>query len=454
MTSALCGLENMATDRYAQSCGLSNGFLRAGIDDVGHSGHRPCFSPSFEISKSAHLPAMKRPFRSSIETLECRIAPAILVNGPNLLGSGNPATGEMSLGDNSVTLVKVLAGQIIVWYQDGNIASVSFGPGANFQITGDVLGDIVGNLGADGRLSDSDGDPVNGEDGNVLLPNDLAGLKTTQFATQKGGFRYLITGGAAANLNISGQIEGIYTGDGVFDADSDALVAGSVVSSIGFDVNPLTAGPQDDFTFTKATSQMKAGAGLKNAVIGIGKELEVFTGSGNPGRAVPDPLKPGAPGGDIVNITIKSAFLDANSNGSTPSYQLKAGSGGDGKTGGKGGDIATVIEESSVGSVFFTAGNGGGGSGGKGGDGGSLRLLEMRSDSTRYEFHAGNGGDGAPAGAGGSLATSNFTNLTTTGGIIRTADFTGDGVDDLLIVDTATGNMVIMKNDACCLKSK
>lgn len=390
---------------------------------------------------------MKRPFRSSIEPLESRIAPAILVNGPNLLGTGNPATGEMSLGDNNLTLVKVTAGQIIVWYQDGDISSVSFGQGANFQITGDVLGDIVGNLGANGRLSDSDGDPVNGEDGNILLPNDLVGLKTTQFSTQKGGFRYLITGGSAANLNINGQIEGIYTGDGAFDAESDAQDAGDVVSSVGFDVNPLTAGIQNEFTFTKATAQMKAGAGLKNAVIGIGKELEIFTGGGNPSGAAPDPLKAGAPGGDIANITIKSAFLDAQSNGSTPSYQLKTGGGGDGKTGGKGGDIATVVEESSVGSVFFNAGNGGAGSGGKGGNGGSLRLLEMRSDSTRYEFHAGNGGSGAPAGAGGSIITSNFTNLTSTGGIIRAADFTGDGADDLLIVDTATGKMVIMEND-------
>ncbi len=403
------------------------------------------------MSKSVYSQVMKhtpkRTFRPSIEPLESRIAPAILVNGPNLLGAGNPATGEMSLGDNSVTLVKVLTGQVIVWYQDGNIASVSFGQGANFEIHGDVLGDIVGNLGPDGRLSDLDGDPVNGEDGNILLPNDLAGLKMLQFATQKGGFRYLITGGGAGNLNINGQIEGIYTGDGVFDTDSDALNLGSVVSSIGFDVNPLTAGVQDDFTFTKATSLMKAGASVRNAVIGIGKELEIFTGGGNPSGAVPDPLKAGAPGGDIVNLTIKSAFLDTLSSGSTPSYQLKSGSGGDGKTGGKGGDIATVIEESSVGSVFYTAGNGGAGSGGKGGEGGSLRLLEMRSDSTRYEFHAGNGGNGAPAGAGGSIITSNFTNLTTTGGIVRAADFTGDGVDDLLIVDSATGKMVIMQND-------
>lgn len=390
---------------------------------------------------------MKRPIRSSIEPLESRIAPAILVNGPNLLGTGNPATGEMSLGDNNVTLVKVFSGQIIVWYQDGDIASVSFGQGANFEIRGDVKGDIVGNLGLNGRLSDLDGDPVNGEDGNILLPNDLAGLKTTQFATQKGGFRYLITGGSAANLNINGQIEGIYTGDGAFDTDSDALNTGNVVSGIGFDVNPLTAGVQNDFTFTKTTAQMKPGASLKNAVIGIGKELQIFTGSGNPSGAVPDPLKAGAPGGDIANITIKSAFLDAQSNGSTPSYFLKTGSGGDGKTGGKGGDITTVVEETSVGSVFFTAGDGGAGSGGKGGNGGSLRLLEMRSDSTRYEFHAGNGGNGAPAGAGGSIITSNFTNLTTTGGIIRAADFTEDGADDLIIVDTATGKMVIMKND-------
>ena len=52
-----------------------------------------------------------------VETLESRVAPAILVNGGNLLGGdGNPTTGETSSGGNTVTLIKVLSGQALVFY--------------------------------------------------------------------------------------------------------------------------------------------------------------------------------------------------------------------------------------------------------------------------------------------------------------------------------------------------
>jgi len=63
-----------------------------------------------------------RPFekfsaRNFIEPLEARIAPALLVNGANLLGgSGHPTTGETSVGGNSLTLVTVASGEAIVWY--------------------------------------------------------------------------------------------------------------------------------------------------------------------------------------------------------------------------------------------------------------------------------------------------------------------------------------------------
>src|SRR4051812_17192766 len=93
---------------------------------------------------------------SSIEALESRIAPALLVNGANLLGGSSPSVGETSAGGNSVPLVHVISGQAIVWYQDGHILGISVGPNANLEIQGDVQGDIIANLTAAGRLSDSD----------------------------------------------------------------------------------------------------------------------------------------------------------------------------------------------------------------------------------------------------------------------------------------------------------
>ena len=109
-----------------------------------------------KLARSSAVPARS----SHVEPLESRIAPAVLVNGANLLGgAGNDNVGEMSLGDHSVTLVKVNAGQVVVWYQDGVLESISFGDGANFEVLGDV-GEIIGNLGANGHLSDSDSNPL------------------------------------------------------------------------------------------------------------------------------------------------------------------------------------------------------------------------------------------------------------------------------------------------------
>lgn len=384
---------------------------------------------------------------SHVEPLESRIAPAVLVNGPNLLGgSGNPTIGEMSLGDNSVTLVKVTSGQVLVWYNDGDITSISFGDGAAFEILGDVA-DIVGNLGANGRLSDSDNDPLNGEDGNVLLQNDLAGLKISPFGPAKGSARHVITGGSISNVRVAGQLEGLYAGDGAFHVESDAQDSGSVVINVGLDTNPLLIGAQTQFSFSESSAVMKGGASIKNVTIGIGKELELIAGNGSPTGAV-TPTAAGVAGGSIENFTLDSAFVDLTSDPSTSSYRLIAGDGGSGKTGGAGGSISKITDDKSGGIVIFKAGDGGAGLSAKGGDGGSIRLLEMRSDSSHYQMQAGHGGSGAPGGAGGSIVTGNFINLSPSGGIVKAGDFNGDGAEDVLVVDSSTGNMVVMLHDA------
>jgi hypothetical protein len=388
---------------------------------------------------------MKTPafIHSPLEVLEDRIAPALLVNGANLLGgAGNPSTGETSVGENAVTLVKVLSGQALVWYDDGNIEAISFGPNTSLEITGNVLGDLVGNLRADGTLSDSDADPLNGEDGSRLLANNLVGLKTLPLGSQKGSVHHIITGGAVSGLTINGAIEGVYAGDGAFRPESDLLAGGQVVSTTGtLDINPVEFGTQTTFTFTKAGSDLRAGASISSLKIADAPALQLIAGSGNPTGAVFTGAGPA--GGSIVGVTIESAYVPAGSPANTPSYTLIAGDGANGKTGGAGGAIDRIVEKASFGPVLVQSGAGGDGNGGAGGNGGAISNLDLQSNSARYTVTAGDGGDGAPAGAGGKLSNNNFSNRTPVSGLVLAADFTGDGKDDVLVIDAATGQMIV-----------
>lgn len=385
---------------------------------------------------------------TSIEPLESRIAPALLVNGANLLGgAGNPTSGETSVGGDSVTLVKVLSGQAIVWFEDGFVNAISFGPNANLEIHGDV-GDLIGNLGPNGRLSDSDNDPTNGDDGNLLLPNTLVGLKTLPLSGQKGDVQNIVTGGSVLSGSISGKLSGIYAGDGVFRVESTLNSGGSVEVSVGVTVNPVTppADPQlaESFVFNSGTSKFQPGASIKNVTIETAQEAQIFAGNGDvDGNAS---ALAGAAGGSIENLTINSAFVSANAVGNPPSYFLHAGDGENGKTGGAGGSIVGVLEKTSSGTIRMVAGNGGIGGAGPGGAGGSVRMLEMLSDSSVYDITAGNGGNGIGGGAGGSAVSNNFANRTPTNSILLAEDFTGDGLDDVLVVDTSSGQMVLSEN--------
>src|SRR3954454_21095417 len=120
-------------------------------------------APKLLCTGHAFFPMSTSARFSSLEPLESRIAPALLVVGANLLGGENPKTGEGSVGADSVTLIKVLSGTAVAWFDGQHITSVSFGPNTSLDLTGDV-GELIGNLLPTGRLSDSDGNPANGED--------------------------------------------------------------------------------------------------------------------------------------------------------------------------------------------------------------------------------------------------------------------------------------------------
>jgi len=380
-----------------------------------------------------------------IEALEDRIAPALLVKGANLLGAGGPTSGETSVGDNSVTLVKVLSGQALVWFDGFHVTAISVGPNTRLDITGDV-GTIVANLEADGTLSDSDGDATNGEDGSVLLPNDILGIKTHPLSNQKGSIGVVITGGAISNVDVAGELDGLYAGDGVFRTEFNNGSGGPIVlASVGdIDIDPITAGQQTFFTIDHAWNTgadavhplLKAGASVTNVHVTLGKELEIYAGNG---ATVPNGN--GIAGGSVTKITIDSAQAISGF-----AYHLIAGDGGEGKKGGAGGSISNIIEITSSGEVKIEAGDGGNGTGGAGGAGGSVVGLDLQSSSTIYNVYGGKGGNGTPGGAGGKLSGNNFVNRTPTTGILVSADFTGDGLDDVLVADASTGGIVIEEN--------
>lgn len=405
---------------------------------------------------------------SVIEPLEARIAPALLVHGANLLGgAGNPSTGESSLGDTALTLVKVLSGQAVVWYDGTSIVGISFGPNARLEVSGSVEGDIVGNLTAEGRLSDTDNNPLNGEDGNVLLPNNLLGLKVQPLSGDPGSVGIvdslgkfgkglsIITGGSVSNVDVNFVLGGIYAGDGVFNLDSaynqdtPGTVAAKAASDI--DVNPVEPGIQTGFTFTTAVQAtadrpLTAGASISNVTVGKALAMQLISGSGMPPGTVAGSV--GADGGNISNVTIDVAGKPDAAPDSTFSYQLIAGDGGIGAKGGAGGTINKVIERASSGKADMQAGQGGVGTAGPGGAGGSVLNIDLQSGATAYTVKAGDGGQGTPGGAGGNVQFGNFSNRTANSGLVFAGDFTGDGLIDVAIVDGGTGSIVISQQAA------
>ena len=367
-----------------------------------------------------------------IEALEPRVAPAILVNGGNLLGgNGNPTTGETSTGANTVTLVKVLSGQALVFYNNGVITGISVGKHTKLDITGDVQGDIVTNLDANGRLSDSDNNPINGEDGGVLNGFGIKGITTHPLGTETGSIGRIIAGGAVSNVNIAGQCAGIYAGDGIF---RDSAVAKVTTGPV--DTNSVLSGTQDTFVFSKTSTVPSNNAAITNVTVHTAQGLEIFAGSGASNAS-----GTGVNGSSISNVTIAKTLA---AQGTAPVLYLYAGDGGSGTNGGNGGSISSFNDQGSIAYVKLETGNGGAASNGLGGSGGALTSSTIVSSSTRYDFIMGNGGTGATGGVGGGIKGLTFTNNITGGAsLIATDDFNGDGLPDVVLVNTLTGEATV-----------
>ena len=380
-----------------------------------------------------------------IEALESRIAPAILVNGGNLLGGkGNPTTGETSSGGNTVTLVKVLSGEALVFF-NGGITEISVGKHTKLDITGDISGDIVTNLGPDGRLTDSDGNPANGEDGGILLATGFKGLTTHPLGNELGSVGRIIAGGSVANVNVAGSLSGIYAGDGIFKTTNTGSVD---VSTGSVDYNTINIGLDNVFHLQAANALSSATPGIKKVTVGRADQLQIFAGDGFGTTADGS----GHAGGSLTDITVTAT---KPSDLVKPAIFLHAGDGATGTDGGAGGAISTFTDLASTSYVKLQTGDGGAAVGGHGGAGGSFSSSTISSSATKYEILVGNGGSGDTGGAGGSIKTVTFTD-TVNGGtsLLATGDFNADGIQDVLIVNSITGNATLAAGTAMSTNAK
>lgn len=404
-----------------------------------------------------------------LEELEPRIAPAVVVftSGGNLLSSGDQGYLSQAEADGDATLlVKCTGGKALVFWDSiaREIKGISVADGANIEVLGNVKGDIVTNLQASGFLSDSDNNPANGLDGGNLLPSSIAGIKTNAYFDSKGNAQNgdvgrIIAGGSVSNVNLNGRLNGVYTGDGIFDAvasaalpdGSPAPVEGIASTQFTFTLgqNFDTSGPANISTMTlkMSDSAFAPNASINGVAFSSGIDVQFFAGDGANGAK-----GPAATGGSISKIDFVGGIVDASATGFFvgKSYSVSAGHGGDvtDGDGGAGGSINGITETNSGGNTFIHAGAGGSGelTKGRGGVGGSITKLDLHGGVIQSDIASGTGGNGATGGHAGSVS---FANITSQGPISLAGPFLADKYSgalqkDFFVINRSTSEMSLV----------
>ena len=387
--------------------------------------------------------------RLILESLEPRIAPAVILAGPTSVGGqqynsqGTPFHSASSVptengaltgfandnyylalkaGDTLkvyttsgyVNFITVTAGTVDAFFVDSDttnpgvpnlseLTGLSVSAGANLKVGYNINGDIIANLdGATGKINVAS-----------LISNkqNIASLNT-------GGFNVggsIIAGGSISNVTV-GNVTDIATG---ISSDTPYTFGGSSGVGTGT-LTEFSASPSQGTGFLPAAKL--AGASLSN--ISVNSASEIIAGGGGAG----------AVGGNISNVTIIS-----DSNG----IIVQGGAGGAGAgtviSGGGGGQVSNVVmfgpsvADTSNNSLIDIAGGDGGsaltGSTGAGGNGGLVNKIWvgyyypnpanhsvivpsqnwLNDDVT---VHGGDGGAGVTAGNGAGV--NNTTLLTAT----------------------------------------
>lgn len=383
-------------------------------------------------------------YRSFLETLEDRIAPAGLsgvtwktasFDTPILLKAGEGLSD--SAGGTGGYMLHVAAGQALVFLSDLNgngrvdpneITGIAAGDGLRLTAFVDINGDIATNLRPDGTLTDSDANPLNGNDGRVILNSRIDSITMRTLTAADVGDNYLVNV-RPTSYSIYGNIYagagfGVVGGGLTIDTTGwstltsrfngvagNDYVGGDLYPSVGF-IATGTAVTGKGFSFGTAASNSNVRGSFAEFVPAAGQIggdiIGVSVGQTTPG--VVDPANPTAP----VTPTV------------TPGkFGIGGLFAGDGGAGARGGNIQNVILFGDEGGFFAIAGNGGHGV--NGGAGGSItNLTDLGSITTTVVIKTGDGGHGLTGrgGAGGTLTLGQFS---TTGNISITLGDGGDG---------------------------
>ena len=386
-----------------------------------------------------------------LESLESRIAPAVILAGPTTYGgqqyttpSGTPFHTASSVpvqdgtlsnfsdalnfyiplksgdtlkiynqGTSFANFITVSGGAAEAFFTDSNgdgipqsneLSGLSLSAGAKLSVSGNVNGDIVANLNAK-TLSDPGSWTISA---NNLVSNkqNIAGLTVGNVTGN------IIAGGAISNL-VAGTVGSVRSG-----------ISGSTPYSFGLDSQ---SAHETNGTLTQFSSDATQGSGYLPAAKLAGGALSGITVNaasgiyGGGGGA-------GAAGGAISNVTVS-----ADSNGIT----IAGGAGGTGSgsviAGGAGGTVSQVVmsgvnDTTDNSLIQISGGNGGAalaGSTGAGGAGGFVSNVWVGYQSSggtlvessfwlhdNVTIQGGNGGAGVTAGNGGGA--SGITLLTAT----------------------------------------
>lgn len=398
-------------------------------------------------------------YRSFLETLEERIAPAALsgVNWkPASFDAPIPLKAGEGLSDSASGggyMLHVSAGQALVFLTDLNgngqvdpneITGISAGNGLRMTAFVDISGDIVTNLRADGTLTDSDANPLNGNDGRVVLNSRIDSITLRTLTANDLGENYL-NNVRPTTFSIYGNIYagagfGVAGGGLTIDTSGWSVLttkysgvtgndylAGTANPSVGFIVTG-TAVTGKGFSFGSAASNSNVrgtflefippAGQIGGDIIGVtvGANVTPAADPSNPSAPISSTFTPvkftiggllagdggaGARGGNIQNVTL---FGDQGG------FLAIAGRGGDGVNGGAGGSILNLVDKGSITTtVVIKTGDGGDGLNGRGGNGGALSLGEF-STTGNVSITLGDGGNGTlGGGSGAGLASGKFT---------------------------------------------
>ena len=335
-------------------------------------------------------------------------------DGTNSTGANGLSTSNgdqiqiFSSADGYRTFLQANNGSIVAFFKDINgdnqvqqneLVGLSLGRSTDVSVNGNVNGDIVTNLGADGNLMlGSAGDAK-----QQILSLSITGNVTGDIAS----------GGDMHNVTVRGNVNAVLAGtaaDGVVYDFGGAGVTTGTISAVT-PAHKAVGASIFDTTLLSVTDRVQAGdGGVKGAggsishltFLSDADGLQVLSGNGGIGKAT----KPGGSGGNIDTVLVQGV-TDTSPNSH---IVIQAGHGGDNAAfkGGAGGSISGV----GTGLDVFDPTSGT-----------IQRSISQLNDN--IVVHAGAGGNGVKGGKGGSVTNSQLFGSIGNDGVINP-----DGTDN------------------------